>query len=189
MEKQLGILSFTEINELIDRGVIEGASRLNVNASSLNVTLATKFLLEKRDNNTVSGLHYNALEFSKRQSPAFTEVEGGVYLTPGAFCLASIVEKVNLPADIACHVLLRSSAARMGLEHSLAGFVEGTFSGHLTLELHNVLKYHTIHIRSGDSVCQLVFQRTHAIPNGQHYKGKYSNFNCPVSVLPEYEQT
>ena len=110
---KLGILGFTEINELIDQGVIEFADRSSVNPSSLNVTLGETFLVEARDDNAVNGASYHPLEYSKRESPRFVSINGSATLRPGGFCLASLKEKINLPSDIACHVMLRSSAARI----------------------------------------------------------------------------
>lgn len=181
-----GILSYTELNELIDQGVIEGVDRKSVNPNSINVTLGNKFLLEAPDTYSTNNEHYHPLEFSKRQSPAFIECEGSVLLRPGDFCLASLVEKVNLPNDLVCMVMLRSSAARMGLEHSYAGFADSLFQGSLTLELKNFLQYHAVMLRGGDQVCQLVFHRGYPVPEGEGYKGKYSGFNGPQAILPEY---
>jgi len=187
-KNKLGILSFNEINELIDEGVIENANRSSVNACSLNVTLGNSFLIEQRDNNHVSGIHYQALEFSKRESPTFITAEGGVFLPPGGFCLAALVEKINLPADIACHVMLRSSAARMGIEHSLAGWGDPGYSGNLTLEIKNVLQFHGIHLRSGDQIVQLIFHRVSPVPADRTYDktgGKYSGDTGPQVIKQE----
>lgn len=181
-----GILGYTELNDLIDQGVIEGVARESVNSNSINVTLGNTFLVEANNTSRADGLFYNALKFSKRESPVFHEMQGSVYLGPGAFCLASLVEKVNLPNDLICMVMLRSSAARMGIEHAYAGFADSLFSGNLTLELKNFLRFNTIHLRAGDQVCQLVFHRGYPVPEGAGYKGKYSGFDGPQPILPEY---
>ena len=185
MKNQLGILGYTEINELIDEGVIEFADRKNVNPASLNVSLGPIFLEESRDNEAVSGVHHGCLSFAKRESPAFYKRTGSTVLSPGAFCLASIVEKLNLPCDIIGHLLLRSSAARMGIEHSLAGFADPNFNGHLTLEVQNILRFHSIKLVAGDQICQLIFHRIHPVPAGNCYKGKYSFSADPVEVRKE----
>lgn len=186
---QYGILSFTQINELIDQGVIENVNRKSVNAASLNVTLGPKFMTEMRNIETVSGEHHTPISFTKRESPTLITLEDQIYLGPGEFCLASIVEKVNLPADIACHVLLRSSAARMGIEHSLAGWGDPGYSGNLTLEFTNVLKYHTVKLQAGDQVCQLIFHRVPAVPADRTYVatgGKYAGDTGPQAVKAEH---
>ena len=185
----LGVLGFTEIHELIDSGVIEFADRASVNPSSLNVTLGQTFLVEGRNDNSVNGVSYNPLDFSKRDSPRFISLDGGVVLRPGGFCLASLKEKINLPSDIACHVMLRSSAARTGIQHLLAGWGDPGYSGHLTLELKNVLQFHPIKLRTGDQVMQLVFERVYPVPADRTYDktgGKYCGDTGPQPVKAEH---
>ena len=60
-------------------------------------------------------------------------------LHPGEFALASTLEVVTLPDDIAGRLEGKSSLGRLGLlTHSTAGFIDPGFSGHVTLELSNV---------------------------------------------------
>lgn len=180
-----GILGYTEINELIDAGLIEHCSRKSVNSNSLNVTLSDKFLLE-----TVpvppesSHISQPVIEFSERESPFFLEVEGSVLLPPGGFALASLVEKITLPDDITAHVMLRSSAARMGIEHSYAGFGDSGYSGHLTLELKNFLRYHAIRLRGGDQICQIVFERGYRVPAERNYASTGAKYSGDVGPQP-----
>ena len=184
-----GILGYTELNDLIDQGVIEGVARESVNSNSINVTLGNTFLVEAEDFSSVNGQYYRPIEFSKRQSPNFITVEGSVLIPPGGFALASLVEKVNLPNDLVCMVMLRSSAARMGLEHAYAGFADSGYSGNLTLELKNFLRFNTIHLRGGDQVCQLVFHRGYPVPAGRCYAttgAKYCGDTGPQPVKQEH---
>lgn len=176
-----GILGHDEILHLMDIGVIEGADPANVNPASLNVRLASDFLVEQRNPNGANGLFYEPCDFSMRKDPKFTpqflRVEGSVVLEPGAFCLASLVEKLNLPNYLCCDVMLRSSAARMGIQHLLAGWGDAGYSGHLTLELKNELRYHMLKLRGGDSIVQLRFHRIKPLASEHTYaakSGKYS---------------
>jgi len=60
-------------------------------------------------------------------------------LHPGEFVLASTLERVRLPDDLAARLDGKSSLGRMGLlTHATAGFVDAGWDGHLTLELSNV---------------------------------------------------
>jgi dCTP deaminase len=60
-------------------------------------------------------------------------------LHPGEFVLASTLERVVLPDDLAARLDGKSSLGRMGLlTHATAGFVDAGWDGHLTLELSNV---------------------------------------------------
>lgn len=59
-------------------------------------------------------------------------------LHPGEFALASTLEFIRLPFDIAARLEGRSTWGRLGLEiHATAGFVDPGFSGALTFELKN----------------------------------------------------
>jgi dCTP deaminase len=60
-------------------------------------------------------------------------------LHPGEFVLASTLERVRLPDDLAARLDGKSSLGRLGLlTHATAGFVDAGWDGHLTLELSNV---------------------------------------------------
>lgn len=179
-----GVLGYTELCELVEQGLITGVEPCSINSNSINVTLDDKFLIERPNPNGVSGMHYTPLEFSKRESPAFIEVQGAVVLPPGGFCLASLREKVTLPKNLVCYVMLRSSAARMGLEHSYAGFGDTGYSGHLTLELKNFLQFHSLHLRGGDQICQLVFERGYPVPEGRCYASTGAKYSGDVGPQP-----
>ena len=175
-----GILGHAEIAGLLDAGVVEGGEYININPASLNVTLSDTFLAELRHPHNHAGFHH-ICDFSRRNehgmTPQFNEFRGGIVLDPGAFCLASIKEKLNLPSHICCDVMLRSSAARMGIQHLLAGWGDPGYSGHLTLELRNVLRYHAISLHAGDCIVQLRFHRIKPLAEEHTYaakSGKYS---------------
>lgn len=60
-------------------------------------------------------------------------------LHPGEFALASTLEFVRIPLDLAARLEGRSTWGRLGLQiHATAGFVDPGFEGALTFELSNV---------------------------------------------------
>lgn len=60
-------------------------------------------------------------------------------LHPGEFVLASTLEVITLPEDLAGRLEGKSSLGRLGLlTHSTAGFIDPGFTGTITLELSNV---------------------------------------------------
>ncbi len=64
--------------------------------------------------------------------------DGNFVLHSGAFLLASTLEFIRLPRDIAGRLEGRSSLGRLGLQvHATAGFVDPGFEGTLTFELIN----------------------------------------------------
>ena len=87
------------------------------------------------------------------------DAEEAFILHPGEFVLASTLEQVTLPDDIAARVEGKSSLGRLGLlTHATAGFVDPGFSGHVTLELANVATL-PIKLYPGMKIGQLCFFR------------------------------
>ena len=99
------------------------------------------------------------------------------WLAPNEFALAETQEFFNLPDHIAAQFVLKSSRAREGLEHLLAGYCDpGWHGSRLTLELHNSRRYHNIALWPGMKIGQMVFhviagtpERTYAVT------GRYNN--------------
>lgn len=101
-------------------------------------------------------------------------------LHPGEFVLASTLERVALPDDIAARVEGKSSLGRLGLlTHATAGFVDPGFDGHVTLELSNVATL-PIKLWPGMKIGQLCFFRLSSpaehpygsAGRGSHYQGQ-----------------
>lgn len=83
---------------------------------------------------------------------------GGFELHPGERILATTAEVIRMPRDRVGFLMLRSTAARMGLEHSFSGLVDPSFEGQLTLELKNDLRTHSILITPGMRLVQMYVQ-------------------------------
>ncbi len=103
------------------------------------------------------------------------EVES-IELWPGRAVLATTVERVCLPADVAGAVYLKSSWARRGLDHALAGWIDPGFTGELTLELH---AHRPLIIMPGDRVVQLVLYQLGQATT-RPYQGRYQNQSGPT---------
>ena len=103
------------------------------------------------------------------------------WLAPGEFCLAETREIFNLPDFIAAQFVLKSSRAREGLEHLLAGFCDpGWHGSRLTMEITNARRHHSIAIWPGMKIGQMVFQRMQGIPASTYaVTGRY---NCDLGV-------
>lgn len=103
--------------------------------------------------------------------------EDPYFLRPGQFVLASTVEVFSLPDDIAGQFLLKSSRAREGLEHLLAGYCDPGWSGsRLTLELHNSRQLHPVALWPGMRIGQMVFHRMDARPLRSYREtGRYND--------------
>ena len=95
-----------------------------------------------------------------------------VKLEVGVMTLASTIEKLTIPNDIAGRVMDKSSWARRGITVQNTHFDPG-FIGHLTLEICN----HTARpmvLTKGMPICQLVFEKLDE-PTEIPYRGKYQN--------------
>lgn len=80
-------------------------------------------------------------------------------IMPGEFLLASTLDHITLPNDIAARVEGKSSLGRLGLAvHITAGFIDPGFSGQITLELKN-LGNEEVMLRRNQYVAQLSFHQ------------------------------
>ncbi len=100
-----------------------------------------------------------------------------LYLYHGKAILATTVERVKLPADIAAWVSLKSTLARSGLDHALAGWIDPGFVGQITLELS---AHREVALKVGQRICQIVFHQC-TQPSIMPYQGKYQN---QIGVTP-----
>lgn len=127
---------------------------------------------------------YTHIDPAQRQDEltSLIEVPDGepFVLHPGEFALASTLEVISLPDDLAGRLEGRSSMGRLGLlTHSTAGFIDPGFSGHVTLELSNVANL-PMTLWPGMKVGQLcLFQLSSptehpygAAVYGSHYQGQ-----------------
>jgi dCTP deaminase len=118
---------------------------------------------------------------NKRQPFSSIEVEcslGETFcLAPGNFVLAHTQQIFNLPDYISAEYKLKSSMARIGLEHLNAGWCDpGWHGSSLTLELKNMLQNHTIVLQPGDRIGQVVFFKHDRVRRDKSYAtvGRYN---------------
>lgn len=98
-------------------------------------------------------------------------------LKPNEFILAHSQEIFNLPNDITAEYKLKSSGARLGLNHSLAGWCDPGWNGSvLTLELKNITRYHYIELNYMDLIGQMIFYRVNSVAKENSYetRGRYN---------------
>ena len=157
------ILGDVEIRQLLDAGklITNGVSPL-VNPASLNVRLGDTFLVPNGKVTLGKEVEYTRYKTNQR---------GCFYIPAGGFALATTIEEIAIPDDLAAFVQGRSSIGRAGLTVQNAGFVDPGFHGHITLELKNEL-FHGITVQVGYPVAQLVFFRTGTVDHP--YAGKYN---------------
>lgn len=167
-------MSYEELLALSARGVITNVDPDFINAASIDITLGGKILQEKvlTEPRRISLAKREPLNMQER------DCVNGIILRPGDFILAQSEQVFNLPNDISAEYKLKSSMARIGLNHLLAGWCDAGWNGSvLTLELHNVTKNHFIELKKGDRIGQMVFFHHRAVPDDKSYaaRGRYNN--------------
>ena len=128
---------------------------LQVNPASYDLTLDSKYI----DLETNQTIIWNEL-----------------HIKPGEAYLASTIEYIKLPDNVSGVLYLKSSLARLGLDHALAGWIDPGFEGNLTLELHS---HRPISLSAGQRIVQVVFYLLDA-PSENPYRGKYSGQKGPT---------
>jgi dCTP deaminase len=186
----MSLLSYTELCELIDHGIIKNSDYSHVNSSSIDIRLGDTILREK--SNYLGG----NIELNKKSALCTAKVvirSGDSHiLYPNEFILAQSMEVFNLPNNISAEYKLKSSMARIGLEHLNAGWCDAGWNGSvLTLELKNVTSFHNIVIKPGDFIGQIVFFKHAPVPEDKSYavRGTYNNDKevSGVKLAVQYE--
>lgn len=177
----MSLISYTELMELMQAGVIEGVDPEDVNGTSIDVHLGPTILVERYS----EGRQVVSLKDKQHLNMVTCEMasEGGWYdLRPGEFILAHTLQKFNLPAGISAEFKLNSSGARIGLENALATWCDPHWHGSvLTLELKNFTQFHTIRLHNGCRIGQMIFHRSADVPVDRGY-GVRGRYNGDVSV-------
>lgn len=159
------ILCDHEIITLCQAGMVSPFDPALVNPASIDVRLGDRVLIESAV----------GPEMVPQSIAGFSETYPWLLL-PGQFVLAQTLETFNLPDYIAAQFVLKSSRAREGLEHLLAGYCDPGWHGSvLTLELHNSRQLQKIPLWPGMKVGQMVFHRMSDTPRRSYaITGRYN---------------
>lgn len=159
------ILCDTQIAALCEQGLVDQYDPGLVNPCSLDVRLGPVILCETQ---IETAFQQVSIGDTRQESPYFMQ--------PGEFLLAATLERITVPDDCAVQFMLKSSRAREGIEHSLAGFADSGFCGVLTLELSNIRRFHSIPLWCGMRIGQLVIHRLADVPQLSYAaRGHYQN--------------
>ena len=170
----MSLISYSGLCALVGANVID-ADPANISGSSIDITIGDTILVEDID---MSGSVVDLKEKESLNMKEFTIPEQGYLLFPGEFILASSAETFNLPNWVAAEYKLKSSLARSGLQHLMAGWCDpGWNNSRLTLELTNVTQHHSLLIKPGMKIGQMVFFACEPVPSDQSYtvKGQYNS--------------
>lgn len=147
------------IRKWAESGGISPYDPNNVNPASIDLRLGGEFLdLE------------NGLRFRQDE----------IIIRPGQAILATTLEYIVMPSLYSGSVYLKSSMARIGLDHALAGWVDPGFHGELTLEFH---AHRPVRLIKGQRVCQLVLMQMEAKPLADYtVTGRYNGQRGPTEA-------
>ncbi len=178
----MSLLSHNQIHTLLDEGVVVYAKPEHINSASLDIQLGRKLLIERTDVKLYQEGKLKRIVLKDREKMQMVEWdlerEGPYILYPGEFILAHSVELFNLPNNVSCEYKLKSSMARIGLDHLNAGWCDAGWHGSvLTLELKNCSRNHEIVLQNGDLIGQMIFFQHEEVPELASYatRGRYNN--------------
>ena len=159
------ILPDWQITARCNGGMVSPFDPALVNPASLDVRLGDTLLIESAESPEL--VPYPLHQHTQ---------ENPYLLRPGQFVLAQTIETFNLPDDIAAQFMLKSSRARSGLEHLMAGYCDPGWHGSvLTLELHNSRQLHPVALWPGMKIGQMVFHQMAGIPQRSYaVTGRYN---------------
>jgi dCTP deaminase len=166
--------------------------------TSVDLRLGTDFQVMRRTNLTHMDLMKDPEELSRDIQRHMQHVKvkptEPFILHPGEFALASTLEYVKVPLDLAARLEGRSTWGRLGLQiHATAGFVDPGFRGALTFELSNVSNI-PLPLYPGVRISQICFflSSTTHLPYGKKRYTKYSGKTTTASSAffkdPEYSR-
>jgi len=153
-----------QIKSLCEKGLVKPYDESLVNPSSLDIRLGNNLII---DNEIANISHHTK--------------ENPYILDANEFVLAETLEYLTVPSNVAIELKLKSSRAREGLSHALAGWVDNGFHGVLTLELKNYSTKKPVFIYPGLRIGQLIIHSTEEPTTP--YQGKYSGFTTVMSSL------
>lgn len=178
----MSLLSYTELCELVERGVLTNVKPDAINSASIDIHLGDEILTETYGDRRMQIIDLAA---KPRQAVQRTEInikDSYFDMLPMSGILAHSIEVFNLPDDIVGEYYLNSSLARNHLEHLHAGHADPGWHGStLTLELMNLNRYHTLRIRPGQRIGQMIFYRVTPVPKERSYS-VIGNYNGDAGV-------
>ena len=172
------ILADWQIRNLGQEGLlVDPFDESLVNPASLDVRLGPNLMVEVKHSDKLLTV---SIEQSSEHDPFL--------LDPGQFVLGETMETFNMPSHLrlAAQFALKSSRAREGIEHLMAGYVDPGFNGSkLTLELVNARKMYPVRLWKGMKIGQMVFHRMEESPLvGYEKTGHYNGIE---QVAPSWE--
>lgn len=173
----MAYLNHDQIDQLLIAGEMYDVDASCINAASLDIRLGKAIHVE-------SGLG-GVIDYRKReklQTHEYVMDDDGYVIKPGECILAHSMEWCNFANDTSALFRIKSSMGRIFLEHMDAGFVDPGFRGRLTLEFKNMSNFHSILLRPGDRIGQLIFMKGEPVSDEHSYRTT-GNYNDAEGVM------
>ncbi len=167
----MSVLPDYQIELLARAGLVAPFDVELLNPASLDVRLGDEIMVEQSD---VDQLEKISIKDFTREDP--------FKLYPGEFILAHTLETFHVPGNITGQFALKSSLARAGFEHLMAGYIDPGFWGSvLTLELKNARQYCPIPLWPGMRIGQVIWTRMQSAPVKSYRETGRYNYDRSVS--------
>jgi len=175
------LLSFSQLIEFVG-DVLRPGREDAVNGTSIDIHLGNKILVESNPKGVI-------VDYRRRDSLPSREVtldpDEGYVLMPKQFILAHTIEVFHLPDNVSAEYKLKSSMARIGLDHANAGWCDPSWHDSvLTLELMNQCSETPIRLRPGDAIGQMIFFQSAPVPADKSYavRGRYNRDHTVTTI-------
>lgn len=182
------LLSYNQLVQLVASGVVRNLDSSQIKSSSIDLRLGRTIQREIRPE---PGAPIPWIDIASGQPLPMrvTTYKDGEYffLAPGEFILAHTMEEFHLPRNISADFKLRSSRARQGVNHALAGWCDaGWNNAVLTMEIKNSSRYYHQRYRVGDCIGQVVLFQHEEVPEHASYEitGRYNGDKSVSGAKP-----
>lgn len=151
-----------QLRAWMSQGGLNPADFSLVNPASVNLRIGTTLVVESPGGGTYE------VDITENH------VGNPFLVDPGEWILTHTQEIVTLTDKMEAEVCLRSSAARAGWQHALAGYIDPGWSGRITLEFQNVRRFQVLPIYPGLQLCQLRVRGLDLAPSSNYSQtGRY----------------
>lgn len=180
------ILSDKDIKEMLENGEIKISPMPDLAVAlgpmSIDLRLGHQFMVYKRTEQPYIDVKEPAT-FENLTSLLNKQNHEPFTIHPGEFVLATTLESVEIPNNLAGRLEGRSSLGRLGIViHSTAGKFDPGWKGNLVLEISNIGLV-PVRVYPEMRVCQLLFEQLSSEttqPYTQRAKSKYRYQNSPI---------
>lgn len=108
-----------------------------------------------------TNVHSTVVDPKHFDPSSFVDIEGDCVIPPNSFALAETVEYLEIPRDIICICLGKSTYARCGIIVNVTP-LEPEWRGRVTIEISNTTPL-PAKIYAGEGIAQILFLRTDAV--------------------------